>query len=163
MSGKEIENKKVFRCRQNRHYTIMFVITAVVIVNIIFQKMIGDMWPHVNVVFVAKFMIVYCKQEYLLTSAAARMMKVTRLIGLLLQRWLILLVLTLTIVVLVALFLKFLNFFMFLNIQIYLVILKTYYGQFTLTTKKSLHIMFKKYHVMMMMMIPSVILWTCYC
>jgi len=43
MSGKEIENKKVFRCRQNRHYTIMFVITAVVIVNIIFQKMIGDM------------------------------------------------------------------------------------------------------------------------
>ena len=32
---------------------------------------------------------------------------------------------------------------MFLNIQIDLLILKTYYGQFTLTTKKSLHIMFK--------------------
>jgi len=32
---------------------------------------------------------------------------------------------------------------MFLNIQIDLFILKTYYGQFTLTTKKSLHIMFK--------------------
>jgi len=32
---------------------------------------------------------------------------------------------------------------MFLNIQINLLILKTYYGQFTLTTKKSLHIIFK--------------------
>jgi len=32
---------------------------------------------------------------------------------------------------------------MFLNIQIHLLILKTYYGQFTLTTKKSLHIIFK--------------------
>jgi len=32
---------------------------------------------------------------------------------------------------------------MFLNIQIDLLILKTYYGQFTLTTKKSLHIIFK--------------------
>jgi len=31
----------------------------------------------------------------------------------------------------------------FLNIQIDLLILKTYYGQFTLTTKKSLHIIFK--------------------
>ena len=32
---------------------------------------------------------------------------------------------------------------MFLNIQIDLLILKTYYGQFTLTTKKSLHTIFK--------------------
>jgi len=40
-------------------------------------------------------------------------------------------------------FLKFPNFLMFLYIQIYLLILKTYYGQFTLTTKKSLHIIFK--------------------
>jgi len=32
---------------------------------------------------------------------------------------------------------------MFLNIQIDLLILNTYYGQFTLTTKKSLHIIFK--------------------
>jgi len=32
---------------------------------------------------------------------------------------------------------------MFLNIQIDLLTLKTYYGQFTLTTKKSLHIIFK--------------------
>ena len=32
---------------------------------------------------------------------------------------------------------------MFLNIQIDLLILKTYYGQFTLTTKKSLHVIFK--------------------
>jgi len=39
-----------------------------------------------------------------------------------------------------ALFLKFTNFLMFLNIQIDLLLLKTYYGQFTLTTKKSLHI-----------------------
>jgi len=31
---------------------------------------------------------------------------------------------------------------MFLNIQIDLLILKTYTGQFTLTTKKSLHIIF---------------------
>ena len=42
-----------------------------------------------------------------------------------------------------ALFLKFPNFLMFLNIQIDLLILKTYHGQFTLTTKKSLHIIFK--------------------
>ena len=42
-----------------------------------------------------------------------------------------------------ALFLKFPNFLMFLNIQIDLLISKTYYGQFTLTTKKSLHIIFK--------------------
>jgi len=42
-----------------------------------------------------------------------------------------------------AIFLKFSNFLMFLNIQIDLLILKTYYGQFTLTTKKSLHIIFK--------------------
>jgi len=42
-----------------------------------------------------------------------------------------------------ALFLKFPNFLMLLNIQIDLLILKTYYGQFTLTTKKSLHIIFK--------------------
>ena len=33
---------------------------------------------------------------------------------------------------------------MFLNIQIDLLILKTYYGQFTLTTKKSLHIIFSE-------------------
>jgi len=39
-----------------------------------------------------------------------------------------------------ALLLKFLNFLMFLNIRIDLFILKTYYGQFTLTTKTSLHI-----------------------
>jgi len=32
---------------------------------------------------------------------------------------------------------------MFLNIQIDLIILKTYNQQFTLTTKKSLHIIFK--------------------
>jgi len=32
---------------------------------------------------------------------------------------------------------------MFLNIQIDLLILKTSYGQFTLTAKKSLHIIFK--------------------
>jgi len=32
---------------------------------------------------------------------------------------------------------------MFLNIQIDWIILKTYYQQFTLTTKKSLHIIFK--------------------
>jgi len=42
-----------------------------------------------------------------------------------------------------ALFVKFPNFLMFLNNQIDLLILKTYYGQFTLTTKKSLHIIFK--------------------
>ena len=41
-----------------------------------------------------------------------------------------------------ALFLKFRNFLMFLNIQIDMLILKPYYGQFTLTTKKSLHIIF---------------------
>jgi len=34
---------------------------------------------------------------------------------------------------------------MFLNIQIDLLILKTYYGQFTLTTKKSLHIIFNTF------------------
>jgi len=33
---------------------------------------------------------------------------------------------------------------MFLNIQIDLLIFKTYYRQFTLTTKKSLHIIFKE-------------------
>ena len=33
---------------------------------------------------------------------------------------------------------------MFHNIQINLLILKTYYGQFTLATKKSLHIIFKE-------------------
>ena len=43
-----------------------------------------------------------------------------------------------------ALFLKFPNFLTFLNIQIDLLILKTYYGQFTLTTKKLLHIIFKR-------------------
>ena len=42
-----------------------------------------------------------------------------------------------------ALFLKFPNLLMFRNIQIDLLILKTYYGQLTLTTKKSLHIIFK--------------------
>jgi len=31
---------------------------------------------------------------------------------------------------------------MFVNIQIDLLVLKKYYGQFTLTTKKSLHIIF---------------------
>ena len=36
-------------------------------------------------------------------------------------------------------------FLMFLNIQIDLLILKTYDGQFTLTTKKSLHIIFKPF------------------
>jgi len=41
-----------------------------------------------------------------------------------------------------ALFLKFPNVLMFLNIQMDLLILKTYYGPFTLTTKKSLHIIF---------------------
>ena len=41
------------------------------------------------------------------------------------------------------LFLKFSNFLLFITIQIDLFILKTYYGQFTLTTKKSLHIIFK--------------------
>ena len=35
-----------------------------------------------------------------------------------------------------ALFLKFPNVLMFINIRIDLLILKTYYGQFTLTTKK---------------------------
>jgi len=35
---------------------------------------------------------------------------------------------------------------MFHNIRIDLLILKTYYGQFTLTTKKSLHIIFKTFH-----------------
>jgi len=35
-----------------------------------------------------------------------------------------------------ALFLKFPNFLMFFNIRIDLLLLKTYYGQFTLTTKK---------------------------
>jgi len=34
---------------------------------------------------------------------------------------------------------------MFLDIQIDLLILKTYYGRFTLTTKKSLHIIFKSH------------------
>jgi len=39
---------------------------------------------------------------------------------------------------------NFFNFLMFLNIQIDLHILKTYhYGQFTLTTKKSLYIIYK--------------------
>jgi len=33
---------------------------------------------------------------------------------------------------------------MFLNIQVDLLILKTYYGQFTLTTNKSSHIIFKE-------------------
>jgi len=42
-----------------------------------------------------------------------------------------------------ALVLKFPNFLMILNIQIDLLILKTYYEQFTLRTKKSLHIIFK--------------------
>jgi len=42
-----------------------------------------------------------------------------------------------------ALFLKFPKFLMFLNIQIDLLIFKTFYGQFTLTAKKLLHIIFK--------------------
>jgi len=45
---------------------------------------------------------------------------------------------------LLALFLKFPNFLMFHDIRIDLLILKTHYGQFTLTTKKSLHIIFKR-------------------
>jgi len=36
---------------------------------------------------------------------------------------------------------------MFLNIHIDLLILKTYYGKFTLTTKKSLHIIFKEFQI----------------
>ena len=40
-------------------------------------------------------------------------------------------------------FLQFSCFLIFLNIQIYFIILKTYEQQFTLTTKKSLHIIFK--------------------
>jgi len=40
-------------------------------------------------------------------------------------------------------FLQFSYFLMFLNIQIGLIMLKTYDQQFTLTTKKSLHIIFK--------------------
>jgi len=36
---------------------------------------------------------------------------------------------------------------MFVNIQIDLLILKTYYGQFTLTTKKSLHIIFNSLNI----------------
>jgi len=40
-------------------------------------------------------------------------------------------------------FLQFSYCLMFLNIQIDLIILKTYDQQFTLTTKKSLHIIFK--------------------
>jgi len=42
-----------------------------------------------------------------------------------------------------AFFLQFSYFLMFLNIHTYLIILKTYDPQFTLTTKKSLHIIFK--------------------
>jgi len=45
-----------------------------------------------------------------------------------------------------VLFLKFPNFLMFLNIQIDLLTLKIYHGQFTLTTKKSLHIIFKGFN-----------------
>ena len=44
-----------------------------------------------------------------------------------------------------ALFLKFPISLMFLNIEIDLLILKTYDGQFTSTTKKSLHITFKSF------------------
>ena len=53
-----------------------------------------------------------------------------------------------------ALFLKFPNFLMFLNIQIDLLILKTYYGQFTLTTKKSLYIIFKHYNTIGHISVP---------
>jgi len=42
-----------------------------------------------------------------------------------------------------TLFLQFSYCLMFLNIQIHLIILKTHDQQFTLTTKKSLHIIFK--------------------
>jgi len=42
-----------------------------------------------------------------------------------------------------AFFYNFLFFLMFLNIHIDLIILKTHDQQFTLTTKKSLHIIFK--------------------
>jgi len=38
---------------------------------------------------------------------------------------------------------------MFLNIQIYLIVLKTNDKQFTSTTKKSLHITFNCYHAML--------------
>jgi len=44
-------------------------------------------------------------------------------------------------------FLQFSYFLMFLNIKIYFIILNTHNQQFTLTTKKSLHIIFKaKFH-----------------
>jgi len=43
-----------------------------------------------------------------------------------------------------AFFYNFLIFFMFLDIHIDLIILKTHDQQFTLTTKKSLHIIFKE-------------------
>jgi len=42
-----------------------------------------------------------------------------------------------------TLFLQYSYFLMFLNIHIYFNTLKTYDQQFTLTTKKSLHIIFK--------------------
>jgi len=42
-----------------------------------------------------------------------------------------------------AFFLQFAYFLMFLNMQTDLIILKAYDQQFTLTTKKSLHIIFK--------------------
>jgi len=44
-------------------------------------------------------------------------------------------------------FLQYSYFLLFLNIQIYFIILKTYDQQFTLTTKKSLHIIFKGEHL----------------
>ena len=44
---------------------------------------------------------------------------------------------------------------MFLNILIDVLILKTYYGQFTLTTKKSLHIIFKERVLFLFMLAPG--------
>jgi len=46
---------------------------------------------------------------------------------------------------------------MFLNIQIDWIILKTYDQQFTLTTKKSLHIIFKTCYVLMPVIVPNCI------
>jgi len=48
-----------------------------------------------------------------------------------------------------TLFSQFCYFLMFLNIQIDLIILKTCYQLFTLTTKKSLHIIFKPIWILM--------------
>jgi len=57
-----------------------------------------------------------------------------------------------------ALFLKFPIFLMFLNIQIDLLILKTYDGQFTLTTNKSLHIIFNTMSVLSVQLVSIAVL-----